>query len=84
MDGFGPHRAHLLEFDVRARHYGGEQADQLGARCLVHHGDVEQAVGVVGGRADPHSAAVAAGVAEGGQCDLGVDLLRAVEHQAKR
>ena len=41
----------------------------------VHHRDVELAVGVVGVGADQHAAAVAAGVAERGQREVGDDLL---------
>ena len=40
----------------------------------AHHRDVESTVGVVGVGADQHAAAVALGVAERGQRQVGADL----------
>ena len=50
----------------------------------AHHRHVEQAVGVIGVGADQHSAAVAAGVAERRQGQVGDDLALAVEDQPER
>ena len=66
---------HLVEVDVRALEHRGEQPDQPGARRRRHHRGVEQPVGGVGVRADPHAAAVAPGVAERGQRQVGVRLV---------
>ena len=65
-----------IEFDVGALENGGEQANQPGPRRRVHHRDVELTVGVVGVGTDQHAAAVAFGVAECGQCQVGDDRPR--------
>lgn len=83
MDCLGSCGAHLVKLDMGAFENGGEQAEQLGTGIRLGHGDVEQAVRVVGVGAD-QSAAVAAGIAEVGKCEVGDDLFGAVEHQPER
>ena len=61
--------------------HGREEPDQPGPRRRVHHRDVELAVGRIGVGTHQHSAAVAAGVAESREREVGDDLLAAVEHQ---
>ena len=76
-----PRGRHLVEIDVAAIVDGGEQANQPDARRRVHHGDVESAVGMIGVGADQHSTAVAAGVTERSEGEVGDDFVSSVEHQ---
>ena len=73
-----------IEFGVGALEDGGEQANQADPRRRMDHRDVELTVGVIGLGADQHAAAVALGVAEGSQCQVGADLLTVVERQPER
>ena len=79
-----PLRADRVEVDVGALEHGGKQPNQPGPRRRVHHRDVELTVGVVGVGADQHAAAVAAGVAERGQRQVGDDLFAVVEREPER